>query len=450
MAKKVLVIGGVAAGMSAASQAKRRSPDTEVVVLESGLDVSYGACGMPYNISDPKREMQDLVVITAGQFREKRGLDVRLEHRAGEIDRSNKTVKGMSPDGNFEIGYDKLVIATGARAVVPDLPGIDLDNVYTFHTLEDGRRLKQALKKFDKPARVLLAGAGYVGLELADALASLGHHVTMIKRKPKLLSWMDQALEDRLLKELEKNSVDLVTGAGLDSIEKSGDLLLVKAGPNNFSADLAVVAVGIRPNSEIASAAGLDTGRFGEIMVDEELKTNDPDIYAAGDCADAFHVVTGKRAWIPLALRANRAGKIAGANTVGAGLKAPPVAGTQVFKLFSLEVAKSGLSLDQARAGNFEPVSIVIHASNRGHAFPGAGKMSVELVADKRSGRLLGGQIVAEEGAAHRIDTIAAALAAKMSAREFGGLDLAYAPPFGPTWDPLLVAATQLIKKLEA
>jgi NADPH-dependent 2,4-dienoyl-CoA reductase/sulfur reductase-like enzyme len=256
-------------------------------------------------------------------------------------------------------------------------------------------------------------------------------------------------MEQRLTKQLDAHNVGLFTGAPLQGIEMGGDSRLdVLAGDRRLPADLVLVALGVEPNSEVAAGAGLDLGPDRTLAVNEHLQTSDPDIFAAGDCADAFHVVTGKRAWIPLALRANRAGKIAGANAVGANLAVPPVAGTAVFRLFDLEVARSGLSVVEASAAGFDPVSAVIHAPTRAHSFPGAGKMSVELVADSGSGRLLGGQIVAEEGAAHRIDTVAAALGASMSAQDFAGLDLAYAPPFGPTWDPLLVAGTQLVKRL--
>jgi NADPH-dependent 2,4-dienoyl-CoA reductase/sulfur reductase-like enzyme len=248
---------------------------------------------------------------------------------------------------------------------------------------------------------------------------------------------MAEALELRLREQLDRNGVALISGAPLEGFEPGSERrLTVLAGGRRLAADLALVALGVRPSSDLAAAAGLALGPSGAIAVNERMQTSDPDIYSAGDCADAFHVVTGARTWIPLALRANRAGKIAGANAIGAELRAPPVAGTMVFRVFVLEVARSGL------------ISALIHASTRAHAFPGAGKMSVELVADRGSGRLLGGQIVAEEGAVHRIDTVAAALAATMTAEDFAGLDLAYAPPFGPTWDPLLVAATQLVKRV--
>lgn len=446
--KPIVVVGGVAAGMSAASQAKRRSPDTEVVVLERGQDVSYGACGMPYNLGDPARDMADLVVISAETFRKKRNLDVRLRHRVTSLDPAAHRVKGESPDGPFDMEYEKLILATGARAVQPKVPGMDLPGVLSLHTLADGRALKQALAD-SEVERVVIAGAGYVGLEMAESLVSLGRKVTLTKRKPKLVPWMDDTLEKRLLGQLTDHGVELITGAPLEGIEPGSDARLDGiAGGQRIPADLVIVAVGVRPESELARAAGLELGPASAIAVGETLETSAPDIFAAGDCADAFHVVTGERVWIPLALRANRAGKIAGANAVGAGLRAPPVAGTLVFRLFDLEVGRSGLSEQEARAAGFSPVTAVIHARTRAHAFPGAGKMSVALVGDSESGRLLGGQIVAEEGAAHRIDTVAAALGASMTVADFAGLDLAYAPPFGPTWDPLLVAATQLLKRV--
>jgi len=450
MVKKIVVIGGVAAGMSAASQIKRRSPDTEVIVLEQGRDVSYGACGMPYNLAEPDRDIEDLVVISADIFRKKRNIDVRLEHRVTGIDRGDGKVVGESESGPFTIGYDRLIIATGSRAILPEVPGRDMEGVYLLHTLDDGRALKGAFQ--DKEIeKAVIAGAGYIALEMTESLVSLGSHVTLTKRKPQLFPWMAGEIDQRLKRELERNGVELLTGSPIEGFESGPDRRLsVLAGGRRLPADLALVAVGVVPNSEIARDAGLELGPDGSIAVNELLETSDPAIYAAGDCADAFHVVTGDRVWIPLALRANRAGKTAGANAIGARQKVSPVAGTMVFRLFGLEVARSGLSEHEASESGFDPVTILINASTRAHAFPGAGKMSVELVADQNSGRLLGGQIVAEEGAAHRINTVAAALSASMSVSDFAGLDLAYAPPFGPTWDPMLVAASQLVKRVQS
>jgi len=366
------------------------------------------------------------------------------------IDRGDGKVVGESESGPFTIGYDRLIIATGSRAILPEVPGRDMEGVYLLHTLDDGRALKGAFQ--DKEIeKAVIAGAGYIALEMTESLVSLGSHVTLTKRKPQLFPWMAGEIDQRLKRELERNGVELLTGSPIEGFESGPDRRLsVLAGGRRLPADLALVAVGVVPNSEIARDAGLELGPDGSIAVNELLETSDPAIYAAGDCADAFHVVTGDRVWIPLALRANRAGKTAGANAIGARQKVSPVAGTMVFRLFGLEVARSGLSEHEASESGFDPVTILINASTRAHAFPGAGKMSVELVADQNSGRLLGGQIVAEEGAAHRINTVAAALSASMSVSDFAGLDLAYAPPFGPTWDPMLVAASQLVKRVQS
>jgi len=444
---RFVIIGGDAAGMSAASRAKRQAPDMDVVVLEQSRDVSYSACGMPYNIADPERAMDDLVVRRAAVFRDKQGIDLKTGHRVDAIDPATQTVRGQSADqGPFAIGYDKLLIATGASPLIPAIAGMDLPGTVALKSLEDGRRIKAFLAT-QPVKKALIIGMGYIAMEMAEALRQRGIGVDMIKPGPVLLPWLHPDLAAVVRGELEANGVGLHLGHRITSVTKiPAGLRLVSSGLQ-LDADLVLVAMGVAPNSQLAQDAGLALGPGGAIAVDRRLCTSDPDIFAAGDCADAYHVVTGQKVWIPLALRANRAGWAVADNVTGRAVELPGVAGTAVFKVFDLEVARTGLNLAEAKAAGFAPVETVIQSRSRAHAHPGATTIRVQMVGDKKSGRLLGVQMVGKEGVAHRINAPAVALHAGMSVAEFAQCDLAYAPPFGPVWDPLLTAANQLLKK---
>jgi NADPH-dependent 2,4-dienoyl-CoA reductase/sulfur reductase-like enzyme len=401
---------------------------------------------MPYNVADAARDMDDLIVRSARVFKEKQGIDVRIEHRVEGIDPSGKTVTVRTASGEtVVVPYDKLLIATGARPVLPGLPGIEAPGVMALKNLEDGRKIKAFLRDQGVKKAVIL-GMGYIAFEMCESLRSRGIEVEMIKPRPVFIPWMNEQLASMVKKELEANQVKIYLGQPIERIEKKGNGLRLLCPEIQLDADMILVAVGIRPNSELAEGAGLMLGPSESIAVDRMLRTSDPDIYAAGDCADAFHVVTDEKTWIPLALRANRAGWAVADNVVGGKVELQGVAGTAVFKVFDLEVARTGLSVEEAKKAGFEPAEAVIQSRTRGHNYPGSSTISVQLVGDRKTGRLLGAQMVGKDGAAHRINAVAVALHAKMSVEEFSQSDLAYAPPFGPSWDPLLTVANQLTK----
>ncbi len=445
---RFVVIGGDAAGMSAASRAKRKVKDLEVTVFEQTQDVSYSACGMPYNIAEPDRPIDDLVVRPAHVFREKAGIDLRLGHRVTAIDRKARKVSGLTTDSQpFEADYDKLLIATGASPRVPDLPGFDLPGVLVLKSLEHGRQIKTYLARH-QVQEVTILGMGYIALEMAEALRARDIRVTMVKPRPVLLPWMADELSDMIRDELKSRGVELYPGHAVESIQKKGERLQTVCPNVTLESDAVLVAVGVRPNNELAVQAGLELGADEAIKVDRSMVTSDPDVYAAGDCADAFHVVTGRRTWVPLALRANRAGWAVADHLSGAGVDIHGVAGTAVFKVFELEVASTGLSPQEAEEAGFSPRTATIETQNKAHAHPGASTIKVHMIGDADSGRLLGAQMVGGGGVAHRINAAAVALHAAMSVADFAQCDLAYAPPFGPVWDPLLTAANQLLKRL--
>ena len=445
---RFVIIGGDAAGMSAASRFQRKAPDAQVLVMEQTRDVSYSACGMPYNIAAPSRPIADLVVRSAQVFQDKLGIDLRLGHRVTAIDPAGKKIQGQNGQGEFELSYDALLIATGASPKIPKIPGIDRPQVMPLKSLEDGRRIKNFLHQ-NPVGHAVIIGMGYIALEMAETLRSRGIEVAMVKPRAKLLPWMAAELSDLIRDELAANSVDLHAGEVIQAIQEGQSGLQVVTDQSSLPADFVLVATGVVPNSDLARQAGLELGPDGAVAVDRAMRTSDPNIYAAGDCADAFHLVTGQRTWIPLALRANRAGWAVADHLLGQEVDIPGVAGTAVFKVFDLEVATTGISHEQAEEQGFQPRSVTIQSVNQAHSFRGeTGIIKAHLIVDARSRRLLGAQMVGRQGTALRINAAAVALSAGMSVDDFAQCDLAYAPPFGPVWDPLLTAANQVMKKL--
>ena len=443
-----VVIGGDAAGMSAASRAKRNQPDMNVTVLEMTGDVSYSACGMPYNIADPDRKMDDLVVRRAEVFRQKQGINLLTGHRAEKISPADKTVSGRTADGTpFVFPYDSLLIATGSSPILPDVPGIHLPGVMALKSLEQGRKIKEHIQT-RRVRKAVIIGMGYIALEMCEALCVRGIAVDMVKPRAGLLPWMEETLSAAVRDVLTAENVGLHDGHAIEKIEEKNGTLQVICPDMRLEADMVISGIGVVPNSGLAAGAGLSLGAGNAIAVDKHLRTSDPHIFAAGDCADAFHVITGSKVWIPLALIANRAGWAAADNVCGIPAQLPGIAGTAVFKVFDMEVARTGLTVKEAQKAGFDPASVTIKSRSRAHAHPGSQPLWVHMVGDKKSGRLLGVQMVGKDGVAHRINAPAVALCAGMSVERFFETDLAYAPPFSPVWDPMLTAANQLLKEL--
>jgi len=444
---KFVIIGGDAAGMSAASRAKRNKPEMDVIVFEQTQDVSYSACGMPYNIADEKRPIDDLIVRQANVFREKQHIDLRTGHRVESIDIKEKTVHGTNQDGkSFSCHYDSLLIATGASPIIPELPGFDLPGVFPLKSLENGRLIKKYIQP--QTQKAVIIGMGYIALEMAEAFHERGIEVSMIKPRPQLLPWLSPSLAEIVNQELINHQINLYPGYPIKGIEASNHQLCVKSENLSLSCDIVLTAIGVQPNSQIADKAGIVLGASNAIKVNESLKTSESDIFAAGDCADVYHLVSKKRAWLPLALYANRGGWTAADNVIGKQTKLSGIVGTSVFKVFQLEVARTGLNSSEAKKAGFDPVEVVIQSRSRAHAHPGACPIHISMIGDKQTGLLLGVQMIGKEGVAHRINAPAIALHTKMTVDHFANSDLAYAPPFSPVWDPMLTAANQLIKKM--
>ena len=432
---RVIVIGGEAAGMSAAARARRLDPELDIIVLEKGAVVSYAACGLPYFVEGRVRHLDDLIARPVSHFREKLRIDVRLNAEAAEISPVRRELLLASGE---RLCFDKLVVATGARPDLRGIEGLPRPNTFTLHTRDDAARLKELLGA-GAVRRAAVVGAGYIGLEMADVLRSRGLRVTLHESSGAVLGRESGALPRLLAAHLARFGVEFRSGEPVRSLDGLSQ--------NGQAPDLIVLAAGFRPNVELAAAAGIETGPSGAIRVNERMETALDGVYAAGDCAETVHLVTGKPAHIPLGTTANKMGRVAGANAAGRRERFRGVVGTSILRVCGLGVGVTGLSLEQARREGFDAVSAAVEDRDRPSYFFGT-PVTVELVADRRSGRLLGGAVAGEAGTAGRINVIAAALHARLDADQFEHLDLAYAPPYANVWDPLLIAAQQLKRQL--
>lgn len=441
MGERLIVIGGCAAGMSAAAKAKRTQRELEVVVFERGSFISYAACGMPYFLAGDISDYRDLIVRTPEQM-SKQGVDVRIHHEVTALDAQARcvTVRDHGRENEFSLGYDQLVIATGARAAFPPIERPDLDGVFGLRSLESGLVMHRFLSQH-KPRRAVIIGGGYIGLEMAETFRRLGIQTTMLIRSGEVLrTTIDEEMRKPVEAELARHGVGIVKDTAV-SFDGDGHLEAVVTEGNRYPCDIAVVGVGATPNVELAGAAGVRLGATGAIATDESMRTDLPNVFAAGDCAEALHLVTGQPAYIPLGSTANKQGRVAGENAAGGEALFAGIVGTMVVRCFDLAVATTGLTTADSQKAGFEVQGTTIQAKDISHYFPGAEDIHVRLVVEANTGRLLGGQIVGKRRVAKRIDVLATAVYNRMSVAQLGELDLSYAPPFAPVWDPILVAA---------
>jgi NADPH-dependent 2,4-dienoyl-CoA reductase/sulfur reductase-like enzyme len=446
MNERLIVIGGVAAGMSAAAKAKRTDRDLEVVVYEKSGYISYAACGMPYFIAGDIPDAHELIVRTPAQMG-KQGVEVHVHHEVTAIDPGARTVTVRDLEGEHEFvqEYDRLVIATGARAAWPRLPGADLAGVFGLRSLESGLAVRRFVQE-QQPQRAVVVGGGYIGVEMAETFRRLGLAVTMIIRSGQVMrASLDDDVRALVHAELDRQGVEIVQDRptafeGMERVEA------VATTGGRYPCDLALLGLGARPNVELAHAAGVALGPTGAIATDDRMRTNLPGIYAAGDCCEALHRVTGRPAYVPLGSTANKQGRVAGENAAGGRATFGGIVGTMVVRCFDLAVGSTGLTAAQARELGYDVQETLIQAKDLSHYFPGAADMHVKLVADSESERLLGGQIVGPPRAIKRLDVLATALYARLSVGDLQRLDLGYAPPFAPVWDPILVAANVTAK----
>ena len=442
---KVIVVGGDAAGMSAASRVRKYAPESEIVVYEAGEHVSYSACGMPFYLGGEVRDFNDLIHYPVSKFVQERRIDVQLGSRVEKLDTSRKEVTVNRNGEIFNDRYDRLIIATGARADMPEIFR-GKKNVFTLRHIDDLLPLEESLESAQK---VVIVGAGYVGMEIAEALTHMGKEVTVAQRSENVLRGLDEEFTFMISKELEKNKVNLMLKSPVTALEeKEGMITSVKAGDKKIETDAVFVATGVRPNSQFAAEAGIRVSKSGAIVVNERMQTSAPMVFAAGDVATTTNIVTGKEVYFPLATGSNKSGRVAGENAAGKRTTYPGIAGTEVVKLFDLEIGRTGLDEKEARMNKFRPVSSSITSTSRASYYPGASPLKIKLIADENSHRLLGGVLVGKEGVAKRLDVLATALYSKLKIEDLTRIDYSYSPPFSPAWEPLGVAADVLLGKL--
>lgn len=447
---KLVVIGGDAAGMSAASKVRREDSERQIVVFERSPHTSYSACGIPYFIGGVVDGPERLIARSPEKFREKYRIEAHVRHEVVEIDHDNGRVRvrNLADSSESWEGYDQLLIATGADPFIPEVPGSAADGIFGLSTLQSGIRVHRALTDV-KPREAVIVGGGYIGLEMAEAFVRLGLKVSLVQRGQQVMNTLDPDMGALVSDALRTIGVTLYLGESLTGFDvRSGRVGAVVTDRRTLPADLVVLGTGTRPNSSLAKAAGIPLGARGAIPVNPRQQTVLDNVWAAGDCAESFHLVSRRPVHIALGTVANKQGSVVGVNLAGGYATFPGVVGTAVSKICQYEVARTGLRETEIRQAGLEGVCATITSRTRAGYYPGAGPITVKLWAEKGSGRLLGGQIVGIEGAAKRIDVLATALHAGMTVEQLIYLDLSYAPPYSPVWDPVQTAARQVVKEL--
>lgn len=451
MVRRLVVVGGDAAGMSAAALAKRRAgDDLEVVALERSHHASYSACGIPYWVAGDVDGVAALVARTPEEHR-RRGIDLRLRHEAEaiDLDRRRVEVRDLEGGSTYHLGFDSLVVATGAVPVRPDLPGVGARGVFGVQTLDDGQDVLDALAR-DRPRTAAVVGGGYVGVEMAEALVRQGLSVTVVDRAPEPMTTLDPDMGRLVHEAMEGLGIDVRTSSAVERfVVDAGRVRGVVVDGATLPADIVVLGTGVRPESTLAAAAGLPLGASGGLRVDGDMGVpGHADVWAGGDCVETFHRVSRQWVHVPLGTHANKQGRVIGENVSGGSLTFPGVVGTAVSKVCDLEIARTGLGEAEATAAGLRFEAVTVEATTTAGYLPAARPMTLKMLAERGSGRLLGVQIVGREGSAKRIDTCAVALWNEMTVEEIIGLDLGYAPPFSPVWDPVLVAARAAVSRL--
>ncbi len=450
MPKRILVIGGLAAGPSAASKAKRVSPECEVILFEQGEHVSYGICEIPYFLSG-EVDGEKLIANTPQQLHERKGVEVRILHRVEEILPTKRriVVRNLQSGRVLEESYDRLIVASGSRPKKLNLAGEDSRNVFTVKSLDDGHRLARYLET-ENPKRAVIIGGGYIGMEMCDALRSRDLDVTLVHLHSLPMVGLEREARERVRNQLEQHGVQFVALARTEGFvaDKSRGVTHVVTNNGTFEADVVIVASGVVPNAELAKKAGIRCGASGGILTDQRQQTNLDNIFAAGDCCEVKNLVNNKNMYIPLATIASKQGWAAGENAAGGNATFRGAVHAIAVRVFGLEVARVGLSAEEAKESGFDVVTDTITANSRVGLMPGNKKLNVTTIVDKRSRRLLGVNMIGEDGVVLRANTFAVAIQHKITIDEIQQWDLAYSPPFTPLWDPILVAANSLEKKL--
>lgn len=444
MTERLVVIGADAAGMSAATNARRGRPASDLAIdaFDRGDHSSYSACGIPYFVGGIVETIDDLVARTPSEFRTRQHIDVALGHEVTEIDTGRGAVRVAPRDGRARWEpYDQLMVAVGATPVRPPLEGLDADGVFGVQSLDDGTAIRDWIRR-EQPETAVVVGGGYVSLEMAEAFTELGIETHVVEAAPHPMTTLDPDMGDLVAAGLREFGVRLHLGTEVEGFEvRAGRVHAVRTDAGDLPAGIVALGLGVRPNVALAEAAGIRIGRSGAIAVDDHQRTSVERIWSGGDCCEKWHRVSQQGVAIALGTHANKQGRVAGSNIGGLDLSFPGVVGTAATKVGALQVARTGLTTAEAHEAGFRPVAVEADATTRAGYYPGAAPITTKLLFDESSRALLGAQIVGREGAAKRIDVLAVALWNGMTVDEVVDLDLSYAPPYSPVWDPVLVAA---------
>ncbi len=437
--EKIVIIGGVAAGATAAAKARRLSPDAKIIMLEAGPDISFANCGLPYYIAGDIKSRSKLILQSPESFKEQYDVDVFTHTIVSSIDRDNKILKAIdSRSGETKkFEYTKLILAQGGRPLKPELPGSDRDHVFTLWTLEDMDKISAHLED-EKPKTAVVVGGGFIGLEMVEALVKRGLEVHVVEKMDHVMSIMDGEIAGFVEQELHAYGVGVHTNTAVTQIDAHSVIL---DNGEELVADMVLMSIGVRPTLQLAIDAGLAIGEAGGLLVSDQLQTSDPNIYGAGDMVEIEHRVNGKKVRIPLAGPANRQGRIAAENALGGNHSYMGAIGTSVVRVFEAVAGITGLSLKQARNMGIDADAVVVHKEHHTSYYPGAETVTVQLVYDKNTGVILGGQTAGYKGADKRLDVIATATASKLKVSEIADVDFAYSPPIGTANDAMNMAA---------
>jgi NADPH-dependent 2,4-dienoyl-CoA reductase/sulfur reductase-like enzyme len=451
MKDRLVVIGGDAAGMTAASKVRREQPNREIIVFEKSGHTSYSACGIPYFISEIVKTYQELIVRSPEEFRTKYNIDVRTMHKVIAVDSDNKRVKVLDlvKQTEFWQEYGQLLIATGGKAFCPKVSHFPEEGVFGIQTLKSGVKLEAYLEE-KKPKTAVIIGGGYIGLEMAEALLIRGLKVTLINRSEQVMNTMDPDMGALVSEAMRKLGVTLyLEEEFIDFESEKAKVTAVITNKRTIKTDIVVLGMGTGPNTDFLKGSKIELSKKGAIKVHSNMQTNIPDVYAAGDCIEVLNMVSGEFMHIALGTVANKTGLVAGANLCGEVSVFPGVVGTAACKICTYEVARTGLLEKELKKLGIEYITATIESKTRAYYYPGKKDITVKLIAEKSTGRILGGQIIGEEDAAKRIDVLATALTHNLTLQNLIDLDLSYAPPFSLVWDPVQIAARKLLGLLD-
>ena len=451
---KLVIIGGDAAGMSAASKVRRENPDHEIIVFEKSGFTSYSACGIPYFISGKVGTYEELIVRSPEEFIKKYKIDVKIFHEVLEVDTKNNQVliRNLNDKTQFWESYDQLLIATGGKSFCPEVKNREADGIFGIQSLKGGIKLDNFIKK-NKPKTAVIVGGGYIGLEMAEALIIKGLKVTLINRNAEIMNTLDPDMGKIVNNAMTGLGVKIYLNEELSHFEATegsveNKVTAVVTSKKTIKTDMVILGMGTRPNTAFLKDSKIKLTDKGAIKVNRQQRTNIKNIWAAGDCALTYNLVSKRPFYIALGTVANKTGLVAGSNIVGQEARFPGVVATAVCKICVYEVARTGLLEKELEKLGIDYVQAIIKTKSRAHYYPNAKDIYVKLLAERGTGKLLGGQIIGEEGAAKRIDVLATALTNKLTLQNIIDLDLSYAPPFSPVWDPVQTAARKLINAI--